>query len=277
MSAAPSEVLVSSADSLEPTADVLKLSATRIATFLRCPRQYRFRYLDKVPTVLTGALAFGRVIHQVIHDLHQWSIYSGEPLNEQVAISNFARLWEGVITREAPVLKDIAEIAAYARLAELILMGYVEANREKAQPLVMEFPFEIEMYDEHTGHGYVLCGVIDRIDQEKDGLVVVDYKTGKRKPSLRDLASDVQLSAYAFAASEVFGQEVKELVLYHLRDQTPLTVKRTTEQIRQLTNVILPHVARGVLDQRFAPDPGYYCRFCEFRERCLAEGPDEKP
>jgi putative RecB family exonuclease len=277
MSTPSEEVLDSPADSPEPAHEILKLSASRIKTFLTCPRQYRYRYSDRIPVTLTGALAFGRVIHQVIHDLHQWSIYSGEPLNESVAISNFARLWEQVVTEEVPVLKDVCEIADYARLAELILMGYIEAQKGKPQPFLLEFPFEIEMRDEQTGHDYVLCGVIDRIDQEEDGLVIVDYKTDKRKPSMRELASDVQLSVYAFAAGEVFGQEVKELILYQLRDQTPLSAKRSLEQLRQFTNVLVPHVARSVLEKKFAPRPGYYCRFCEFREMCLAEGLGRKP
>lgn len=262
-------------ETAEKSSDPIKLSATRLKTYLTCPRQFRYRYIDEVPTALTGALAFGKVIHQVIHDLHQWSIYSGEPLHYQVGLSNFARLWERVITEEEPVLKDVAEIADYAHLAELILLGYVEAHKEKPQPFLLEFPFEIEMHDEHYGHDYVLCGVIDRIDQEEDGLVIVDFKTGKRKPSPRDLASDVQLSVYAFATREIFGQEVKEIILYHLRDQTPLSSKRGIEQIRQLKDFLMPHVVRGIADKKFAPRPGYWCNFCEFKDRCLLEGPDE--
>jgi RecB family exonuclease len=227
-----------------------------------------------VPTVLTGALAFGKTIHQVLHNLHQWSIYSGEPLNEQVAISDFARLWEQVITEQKPVLKDLSEIAGYARLAEIILNGYVEANREKAQPLVMEFPFEIDLHDEQTGHGYVLCGVIDRIDQEADGLVIVDYKTGKRKPTARDLVFELQLSLYAFAAREVFGQEIVEMQLYHLRDQTVLPTRRSPADSRQLLKITLPVVIEGISRQRFPPRVGYWCRFCDHLDRCRAEGPD---
>jgi ATP-dependent helicase/DNAse subunit B len=122
MSTVVIETLEDSVDS-SPKEEPIKLSATRLKTYLVCPRQFRYRYIDEVPTVLTGALAFGKTIHQVIHDLHQWSIYSGEPLNEHIALSDFARLWEQVITEQKPHLNDVSEIATYARLAELILMG----------------------------------------------------------------------------------------------------------------------------------------------------------
>lgn len=262
-------------NSSSPSGESIKLSASRIKTYLTCPRQFRYRYVDGLPTVLTGALAFGKVIHQVIHDLHQWSIYSNEPLHEEIALSNFARLWEQTIDEQKPEFKSDDEMIEYAKLAELILFGYIEAHRDKAQPFLMEFPFEIELHDEHYGHNYSLRGIIDRIDQTDDGLIVVDFKSGKRKPSLRDLAGDVQFSVYAFASGYIFGQEVRELVLYHLRDQTSLVTSRKPEQIRQLTNSLMPHVVRGIADSKFAPHLGYWCNFCEFKARCLAEGPDE--
>lgn len=253
----------------------IKLSATRLKTYLTCPRQFRYRYVNEVPQPFTGALAFGKVIHQVIHDLHQWGIYSNEPLSESVALANFARLWEGVVSEKEPMFKSEDEIAEYSRLAELILIGYVEAQRDKPQPFLLEFPFEIELHDEHYGHDYVLTGVIDRIDQEEDSLVIVDFKTGKRKPSPRELTSDVQLSVYAFAAKEVFGQTVRELVVYHLRDQTPLSASRSREQIRQLTEFVMPHVVRGIATGKFAPRVGFWCNFCPFKEMCRREGSDK--
>jgi hypothetical protein len=136
----------------------------------------------------------------------------------------------------------------------------------------MEFPFEIEIRDEVSERGYILCGTIDRIDQTENGLVVIDYKSGKRKPSSRDLAFDLQLSVYAHAAKEVFGQEIVEVQLYHLRDQTIFHAKRSVADRRLLVGTTLPIVVNGIAHQRFAPRVGYWCAFCEHKERCLAEG-----
>jgi ATP-dependent helicase/DNAse subunit B len=255
---------------------VLKLSATRIKTYLQCPRQYRYKYVEKIAVPLSGALAFGQIIHQVLHNLHQWSIYSGEPLNEEVALTDFARLWDKAIKEESAHFKSEDEIAEYSWLAEVILIGYVEANRDKAQPLVMEFPFEIEVCDEDLGRDYILCGTIDRIDQTDKGLVIIDYKSGKRKPSSRDLAFDLQLTVYAHAAKEVFGQEIMEVQLYHLRDQTVFHATRGAADSRTLLQSTMPDVLEGIDAERFSPRIGYWCRFCDHRERCQAEGADER-
>lgn len=250
----------------------IKLSATRVKTFLQCPRQYRFHYVDEIPTMLTGALAFGQVIHQVLHNLQMWRLTHGEPLNAQVAMYDFTRLWEEIESTEKPLFKTETEYAEYEELANLILSGYVEAHRDKPPPILLEYPFEIPLQDKVSGRKYLLRGIIDRVDQADNGLVIVDYKTSKRKPSPRQLAEDLQLTIYAFAANHLFEQEVTRIVYYHLRDQTELEVTRSGGAIKVLLSETLPTVAGEIACKHFDPKPGYYCRFCEYRELCNEEG-----
>lgn len=255
-----------------PQSEPIKLSATRVKMYQQCPRQYRFRYVDEIPTVITGALAFGQVIHQVLHNLGQWSISSGEPFCEQVAWYEFSRLWDDIVHKENPLFKSDEELLEYGQLAKLMLCGFVEAQRERPLPILLEYPFAIELCDEESGREYTLRGIIDRVDQTEDGLVIVDYKTGKRKPSPRQLREDLQLTIYAFAMRELFGVGVEEIIYYHLRDQTPLTVLRDDSELQLLQKQQLPQVAKGIAEECFAPRPGYYCRFCDYRELCSEEG-----
>jgi RecB family exonuclease len=250
----------------------IQLSATRLKTYLTCPRQYRYRYVEKLPTTLTGALAFSNVMKQVIHDLHQWSICSNEPPRYDVALSNFARLWEKAVTEEEPAFKEVAEIAGYAHLAEIILRGYVAAHQDKPQPFLLGFPFDLELEDECSGQSYILSGTIDRIDQLEEGLILVDFKTGKRKPSPQELAFDIQATVSAYAAGEVFGQEVVEVQLYHLRDQTVFHTTRGAADTQTLMQLTIPEVIEGITKRRFDAKLGYWCHYCEFREQCMKEG-----
>ena len=250
----------------------IKLSATRIKTFLQCPRQYRFHYVDEIPTMLTGALAFGQVIHQVLHNLQMWRLTHGEPLSAQVAMYDFTRLWEEIESTEKPLFKTETEFVEYEELASLILSGYVEAHRNLSPPILLEYPFEIPLQDEVSGRKYLLRGIIDRVDQADNGLVIVDYKTSKRKPSPRQLAEDLQLTIYAFAANRLFEQKVTRIVYYYLRDQTEFEITRDDGAIKVLLSETLPMVADDIASQRFKPKPGFYCRFCEYRELCNEEG-----
>jgi len=251
---------------------VIKLSATRVKTYLQCARQYRFHYVDEIPSMLTGALAFGQVIHQVLHNLQMWRLTHGEPLSVQVAMYDFTRLWEEIESAEKPLFKTEMEYAEYEELASLILSGYVEAHCDLPPPILLEYPFEIPLQDNTTGRKYLLRGIIDRVDQANNGLVIVDYKTSKRKPSPKQLAEDLQLTIYAFAANRLFEQKVTRIVYYHLRDQTELEITRDDGAIKVLLSETLPMVADNIASERFEPKPGYYCRFCDYREICNEEG-----
>jgi putative RecB family exonuclease len=254
-----------------PICEPLRLSATRAKLYLQCPRAYRYQYVDEIPIPITGALAFGSVIHRVLHNLHQWSLAQGEPLNEAVALYEFARLWDEAMEHDHPLFKDDADLVGYSALAPVILLGYIEEHRGKAPPVLLEYPFEIGIEGEGP-FPYTLRGVIDRVDEEEDGLVIVDFKTGKRKPSPKLLGEDLQLTIYAWAARELFGQRVKRVVYYHLRDQTPLPVERSDDALAALTDMTLPHVAMGIVQGHFDPHPSFYCRWCPHRELCTQEG-----
>jgi len=251
---------------------VIKLSATRVKTYLQCPRQYRFHYVDEIPTMLTGALAFGQVIHQELHNLQMWRLTHGEPLSATVAMYDFTRLWEEIEAVEKPFFKTDTEFTEYEELASLILSGYVEAHRELPPPILLEYPFEIPLHDDTTGRKYLLRGIIDRVDQADDGLIIVDYKTSKRKPSPKQLSEDLQLTIYTFAANHLFEQNVTRIVYYHLRDQTELEVSRSDEALKVLLSETLPTVADNIASEHYEPKPGYYCRFCDYREICNEEG-----
>jgi RecB family exonuclease len=260
---------------VEPIAEKpapILLSATRVKMYLQCPRQYRYRYVDEIPTVLTGALAFGQVIHRVLYNLQLWAITHGEPFTESIAWYEFSRLWNEIVNDQNPLFKCADEPSEYSALAKVMLTGYIEAHREKPPPILLEYPFEIAMQDESSGREYLLRGVIDRIDYGNDGLVIVDYKTGKRKPSPRQLQEDMQLTIYAFAARQLFGQDVQHVVYYQLRDQSELLTEHTESELQTLVQSILPQAAAGIERERFGPRPGYYCRFCDYRTVCRAEG-----
>lgn len=48
----------------------MKLSASRLKMYLTCPRQFKYVYVDELPLIVTGALAFGQTIHRTLHELH---------------------------------------------------------------------------------------------------------------------------------------------------------------------------------------------------------------
>lgn len=244
----------------------MRLSATRIKTYLMCPRQFCYRYIRCLPPVPSAALIFGRVIHQTLHLMHLESKVRGQSFRLESSLALFQTLWSEALGEDAsPIINAEAE-AKYQALARRILERYVAMATPGAQPLLMEFPFEIACGD------HVLCGVIDRLEAGAVGLIVVDYKTGQRKPKAQEVAVDLQLTIYAYAVEQLFNLPVERVTYLHLRDCTPLSASRGPDDYRHLLHEVLPHVATGIEANLFPPLFGYWCNYCEYRAECQAEG-----
>ncbi len=156
----------------------------------------------------------------------------------------FDHLWRETLKHDQPAFKAADEIEAYWSLADDILRRYVTTHKESPAPLVLEFSFELPWVDPN-GEEHQLCGVIDQIDESPQGLIIVDFKSGKRKPKADSIGNDLQLLLYAFAMEQVLRQPVEQVAILHLRDGALLQAVPSQEALRRLLNEVLPNVVRG--------------------------------
>lgn len=184
----------------------------------------------------------------------------------------FDYLWRETLMRDQPNFKAADEVETYWSLADDILRRYVADHKDAAAPLVLEFPFELPWHDP-SGEEHQLCGVIDRVAESPQGLVIVDFKPGK--PKADSIGSDLQLLLYAFAIENVLAQPVEQIAVLHLRDGKLLQAPPSPEATRRLLDEVLPDVVQDIQQRRFPPRYGYWCRYCDFRSRCEAQGPDQ--
>lgn len=244
----------------------MKLSATRLNTYLQCPRQYRYRYVLELPVIPTTPLLFGSCIHETLRFVQEHRVESGNlPLLSQ-ALDVFNRLWQESVSREQPLFKPGTSPKSYEDMAKQMLAVHLKVSRTSAVPLLLEFPFEVTV-GEHQ-----LVGILDRVDEGEHGLVVVDYKSGARKPSAREVGADLQLTCYAFAVQQMFDLPVERVAVHHLRDGLDLMSNRAQSDYDWLCHEVIPFVAESVEAERFAPKPGYYCRWCDYKLTCQQEG-----
>ena len=74
-----------------------RLSPSKINTFLHCPRQFYYKYIEKLPDQLTLHLFRGTIVHEILEDLFEkefkypsrWR--NGEP--QEWAILEFRKKW----------------------------------------------------------------------------------------------------------------------------------------------------------------------------------------
>jgi RecB family exonuclease len=112
--------------------------------------------------------------------------------------------------------------------------------------------------------GIKVRGIVDRVDEDSDGYVIIDYKTGNPK-SQKAAEDSLQLSVYAIALGN--GKPVKSLVFQNLADNSTVETARLPEDLHR-TELKIIEVAAGITAGRFEAKPGRHCNYCAYRSIC---------
>ena len=240
-------------------------SATRLKSYLTCPRQFRYSYVDSIPSIPTAPLVFGRALHDALCFIHERQMESSAlpPIGE--VLERFDALWCKGLDAQ-PFFRDGSPSPdQHLTTGHEILRAYLTAPENQKLPLAAELAFEVKAGD------YRLAGIVDRVDENDGNVIVVDFKSGTRKPSAKDLDGDLQFTLYAFAIEQMLGRPVEKVVHCHLRTGDRFEAHPTDDHFAWLLDEVLPFVAGGVAQGEFAPRSGYWCNWCDYRELCRAE------
>src|SRR6266540_2691280 len=206
------------------------LSPSTLDKYLHCPRLYRFLYVDGMwnRSRVTATQSFGTTIHAVMRE--------------------FFRL---------PVARRSAE-----RLLGLLRDWYQRAD-------VRAVPYATEVDLQASWGDVVLKGRLDRVDTDRDGgLVVVDYKTGRRPVSQEAADADSALTIYAALAQRRLHRPVHGLVLDYVVAGTQVRTERPPEVLDERLDQVLETASRLRADREFTPRTGPWCSSCDLLGAC---------
>lgn len=162
-------------DIIDKALEQLSLSPTGLNKFLKCPIDFYFENIIKVPQARKPAPGYGRAIHYALE------IYFKEikKLDRQALpdISTAISAFHYSMKRhEAHFNED--EYKSYAYEGEIVLREYLERKGKNLllpEDAILEKTFETEM------DGIPIRGIIDKIELFPGWIEVVDFKTGKYK------------------------------------------------------------------------------------------------
>jgi len=246
----------------------MRLSYSAVSTYEKCPLSYRFQYIDKLEVAPSPYLSFGRSMHSALQWLYSRKV--PEPPSLADLLLQLDACWEG------EGFCDAGEEDSFRRHAAEVLTAYYQKNVVDFHlPVAIEDRFEIKM------DGYVLSGVIDRIDRRPDGAYeIIDYKTNRKLPDLRRLREDLQLPIYQMACSETWGISPSKLTFYYLiPNQKYSTQPKDADGILRVKER-LDRTAQAISSRRFPATPSPLCPWCSFQdvcpERIQADSPEER-
>jgi CRISPR/Cas system-associated exonuclease Cas4 (RecB family) len=242
------------------------LSFTQLSTFLRCPRQYDYRYRQRLPLVTTGTLLQGRIYHSVAERNYRQKVQSSVDLPEDELTGQCAEWFDEAVRIEEVDFENQDPATLKEQAVELVRL-YTREIATAVRPALVEKPFRLSLGAEFP---YDLTGRWDVIDA--DG-VIIDNKVFAKTPSQADLDADLQLTLYALAYRLLFQEEEAALRIdAAVKTKEPKVVQlrttRTNAECRWLLRLIeeaVDAIERGAC----YPNPGWQCRYCAFSEGCL--------
>lgn len=244
-------------------------SYSSLNTYERCPLQYAFNYVYRLPPPdkPVAAFAFGSTAHEAFEAFtkdRRERAARGEPAPTRGDLEReFRSRWV-----PADFGDKITEDGYQRRVATLLDNFWQGEVSNLGEALHEELDFELTLEPGDGSAPVVIHGQIDRIDRlPSGGIEVIDYKTG-RVSSQKGVDDSLQLSIYALACRDELGLGTPERVtLYFTESALRLSSTRTNDQLDATRTDILARVAQ-MRTGDFAATPGQPCRYCDFRRMC---------
>lgn len=235
----------------------LKLSPSKIKTYLQCPRRFYYNVFLRLPTVRQDYHVLGEFCHYVLELWLEDYKYSWDKstLKKKLRDAFAAALKEeiGEELKAIPTLKEQAK--------ELIL-NYFKQFVPPLEIIDREKKFNLTI--EKDNYKFGIRGIVDRIDERVDGIHILDYKTTKKVQYL----DDFQLCIYAVAMQVKLNKEVKKAEYALLRHKKPLCYDFTDEDFVNVLAKIEDVGIKILKDRTWRKKTGPLCPYCDYCERC---------
>lgn len=265
----------------------MALSYSQISTYRRCPKQYEFAYVKKVPRAISAGESFGSSMHNTLKRWgelelnqqgstipreHQLTLFidKHDAPRERLDLTTLLNLWNDCFIAQGYGGTSDMD-AAFQRGKQSLERFFDWWKRERRTVISIEQSFKI-MVRSSTAASYlsIVSGRLDRIEKSSNGqLTVIDYKTSQ--PRLQtEVDDDLQLSLYALACEELYGKLPRDLMLLFIGSEE-IVERRTTRTPEQLHTAreLVASIGTCIELADFAATPtSEKCRSCPYREMC---------
>jgi putative RecB family exonuclease len=249
------------------------LSPSKVSTFKDCALAFRFSAIDRIPEPPSLPAVKGTTVHRALELL-----FGREPEDRtpEVATACLDAALSEMRSAEDFVALDLDQPAQveFAEDASRMVERYFQLEDPRSiRPVGLEMMLEAELGT------LVVRGIIDRLEEDADGsLVVTDYKTG-RAPSVAQEQSRLGgVHFYAFLCERVLGRRPSKVQLIYLGAQPQVITTTPSEQsvrgMEKKVGAIWNAVERACEQDDFRPKQSALCNWCSYKQFCPAFGGD---
>jgi RecB family exonuclease len=243
------------------------LSPSKLTTYLACPSQYRWSYVDPRGRWYVRSkhyYSFGTSLHRVLERFHDAKDAGVQTVDQAVAALEESWIEAGYSSQQ--------EMEEALGEGKSIIVEYAEQERERlkrepvtAQTLCVERRMTVDMGQ------FNLVGRIDRIDERPDGtLEIIDYKSGYREFTPEDVLNDTAMGCYQLLVKDHFPDRRVVATLVSLRTNTRATAALPEAEL-DLFRGAVKDLGNEILCREWemlTPAPIKLCSGCDFVPLC---------
>ena len=191
-------------------------SFSQISLFKKCPLEYKYKYIMRLPTPGSAVQSFGLTMHstfenflkQYMQQLGAQDLFGSKKAPELPSLELLQKLYDQSWIDDWYDSRD--QMEQFRVIGKNILKDFYEDCKiNQPKPKYLEKLFKLKLGN------YYFTGKIDRADETPDGLKIIDYKTGDPRP-IEDVDKQ-QLLVYQWAARAALGEKVSGLEYWFLK------------------------------------------------------------
>ena len=249
------------------------MSPSKVSTFTSCALAFRFSAIDRLPEAPSLAAVRGTTVHKALELLFGCDAAERTPATAEACLHDAVDEMSTDEDYLALELDDGAAAAFRAEAGRMVRRYFTLEDPRTIRPVGLELMLEAEL------DGVLVRGIIDRLEEDGDGqLVVTDYKTGRTPSVMQEQSRLGGVHFYAFLCEQVYGRVPARIQLVYLGDQPQVITTTPSAQsirgTRTKISAVWSAVERACEHDDFRPKRSALCNWCSFQSYCPEFGGD---
>lgn len=235
----------------------MRMSKSKINTYIKCPREFKYRYIDEIEVPPNEYMALGSDVHLIAEKYAE--IYGDNPQENP-------RYFLDLISEQLNIGVDDIDV-------------HLESLSDFFKLALIEKDFKIFSQEEYlTNETHNFTGITDLILENSSGeLIVIDYKTGSSSSFSK---CRLELGYYKMLVESAYDRDVIGAGIFFTKDNKLRVLyfedeenKRKFMHSKELEEGIdtLYEVREKVNAGKFPKNRQYICRFCTYEEICYKD------
>lgn len=242
------------------------LSASALSTMLRCPLQYKFRYIDRLPeTTASPDLLFGKAVDLVIEAYFAAYLAKKRRLPAEALIELFNEQWKKAVDEETrPITYKEGASFETLRQTGISIMTVVAEKLDPSTIKGTKHAFSLDIPD-------VDVPVIGELDGREDK-AIVEIKTAARKYSEGQVGDNLQFALYGLYLNDAEAVDATTVRIFVLtKTKSPelqICERKIDHRQDNRTVALIQALWKAIQAGNFYPVPNHLCGYCAYRKNC---------